>query len=73
MSRNLEFRGCFRRSRYALSFGGLIMDLFAKDLFFWNRDVFFWGIPNFGKAPVMKIQVLRLSGWVFWGHQSITL
>ena len=58
-SRNLEFRGCFRRSRYALSFGGLVMGFFAKDLFiFLNRD---------------KIKVLPLSGWVFWGHQSITV
>ena len=36
MSRNLEFRGCFRRSRCALRFGGLGMGLFAKDHFFWG-------------------------------------
>lgn len=76
MSRNLEFRGCFRTSRCALSFGGLVMESWVflpKTIFFFESWCFFWGIPNFGKAPVMKIKVLRLSGWVFWGHQSITL
>lgn len=42
-SRNLEFRGCFRRSRYALSFGGLVMGFFAKDLFSSWIVMFFFG------------------------------